>query len=226
MRSPKTSRLRTEPRRRRRSPPGPPLGHWRERAGCPSAWRSRLLPPPVSTSSTPWCTAGTWPGPRDRHGPSILRWRPRPSSSAGRRSPTTSASAEPSVRSCPSRTTPRRTTGSLASWAASPELFVEAVLRAISDPRRREIIRLVRRRELSAGEIAARFEVSRPAISQHITILREAGLLTERRDGNRRLYSARPEALAGVRSFVDEFWMDHLDRLKEAAEQEETDARN
>jgi len=114
----------------------------------------------------------------------------------------------------------------LASWAASPELFVEAVLRAISDPRRREIIRLVRRRELSAGEIAARFEVSRPAISQHITILREAGLLTERRDGNRRLYRARPEALAGVRSFVDEFWMDHLDRLKEAAEQEETDARN
>ncbi len=107
---------------------------------------------------------------------------------------------------------------------------MEAVLRAISDPRRREIIRLVRRRELSAGEIAARFDVSRPAISQHITILREAGLLVERRDGNRRLYRARPEALAGVRSFVEEFWMDHLDRLKEAAEQEateqkETDAR-
>ena len=107
---------------------------------------------------------------------------------------------------------------------------MEAVLRAISDPRRREIIRLVRRRELSAGEIAARFDVSRPAISQHITILREAGLLTERRDGNRRLYRARPEALAGVRSFVEEFWMDHLHRLKEAAEQEaaeqeEADAR-
>jgi DNA-binding transcriptional ArsR family regulator len=107
---------------------------------------------------------------------------------------------------------------------------VEAVLRAISDPRRREIVRLVRRRELSAGEIAARFDVSRPAISQHIAILREAGLLTERRDGNRRLYRARPEALAGVRSFVEDFWMDHLERLKEAAEQEaieqeETDAR-
>ncbi|HWC39199.1 MAG TPA: metalloregulator ArsR/SmtB family transcription factor [Acidimicrobiales bacterium] len=112
---------------------------------------------------------------------------------------------------------------------------MEAVLRAISDPRRREIIRLVRRRELSAGEIAARFDVSRPAISQHITILREAGLLSERRAGNRRLYRARPEALAGVRSFVDEFWTDHLARLKEAAEneaaelgeteQEERDAR-
>jgi DNA-binding transcriptional ArsR family regulator len=102
---------------------------------------------------------------------------------------------------------------------------VEAVLRALADPRRREIVRLVRRRELSAGEIAARFDVSRPAISQHITILREAGLLTERRDGTRRLYRARPEALAGVRSFVEEFWVDHLDRLKQAAEQEETDAR-
>jgi DNA-binding transcriptional ArsR family regulator len=97
---------------------------------------------------------------------------------------------------------------------------VEAVLRAISDPRRREIIRLVRGRELSAGEIASRFDVSRPAISQHITVLREAGLLSERRDGNRRLYRARPEALSGVRSFVEEFWIDHLDHLKEAAEEE------
>ncbi len=106
---------------------------------------------------------------------------------------------------------------------------MEAVLRALSDARRREIIRLVRRRELSAGEIASQFDISRPAISQHITILRDAGLLTERRDGNRRLYRARPEALGDVRSFVEEFWIDHLDRLKEAAEQEaaeqeETDA--
>jgi DNA-binding transcriptional ArsR family regulator len=108
---------------------------------------------------------------------------------------------------------------------------VDAVLRAISDPRRREIIRLVRRRELSAGQIALHFDVSRPAISQHITVLREAGLLGERRDGNRRIYRARPEALAGVRSFVEEFWEEHLDRLKraaeeEATEQEERDARH
>ena len=92
---------------------------------------------------------------------------------------------------------------------------MEAVLRAISDPRRREIIRLVRRRELSAGEIAARFDVSRPAISQHITILREAGLLTERRDGNRRLYRANQENLHRLRVFLDEFWHSRLGVLAE-----------
>jgi DNA-binding transcriptional ArsR family regulator len=97
---------------------------------------------------------------------------------------------------------------------------MEAVLRAIADPRRREIIRLVRFDERSAGDIAAHFDVSRPAISQHLTILREAGLLTERRDGNRRLYRARPEALADVRAYIEEFWIDHLGRLKVAAEEE------
>src|SRR5437899_445410 len=97
---------------------------------------------------------------------------------------------------------------------------MEAVLRAIADPRRREIIRLVRFDEQSAGEIASHFDVSRPAISQHLTILREAGLLTERRDGNRRLYRARPEALDDVRAYIEEFWTDHLARLKAAAEEE------
>jgi DNA-binding transcriptional ArsR family regulator len=97
---------------------------------------------------------------------------------------------------------------------------MEAVLRAIADPRRREIIRLVRFEERSAGEISSHFDVSRPAISQHLSILREAGLVTERRDGNRRLYRARPEALADVRAYIEQFWTDHLDRLKAAAEQE------
>ena len=97
---------------------------------------------------------------------------------------------------------------------------MEAVLRAIADPRRREIIRLVRLDERSAGDIAAHFDVSRPAISQHLTILRQAGLLTERRDGNRRLYRAAPEALADVRAYIEEFWTDHLARLKAAAEEE------
>jgi DNA-binding transcriptional ArsR family regulator len=99
---------------------------------------------------------------------------------------------------------------------------MEAVLRAIADPRRREIIRLVRFEERSAGEIASHFDVSRPAISQHLSILREAGLLNERRDGNRRLYRARPEALEGVRAYIEEFWTDHLTRLKAAAEKEGT----
>jgi DNA-binding transcriptional ArsR family regulator len=98
---------------------------------------------------------------------------------------------------------------------------VEAALRAIAEPRRRRILQLVGSRELSAGEIAARFEVTRPAISQHLTVLKGAGLLSERRDGARRLYRARPEGLAELRDFLDEFWADGLDRLKAAAEQEE-----
>jgi DNA-binding transcriptional ArsR family regulator len=97
---------------------------------------------------------------------------------------------------------------------------MEAVLRAIADPRRREIIRLVRFDERSAGDIASHFDVSRPAISQHLAVLREAGLLNERRDGNRRMYRARPEALDDVRAYVEEFWTDHLTRLKRAAEEE------
>lgn len=97
---------------------------------------------------------------------------------------------------------------------------MDAVLRAIADPRRREIMRLVRFDERSAGDIATHFDVSRPAISQHLTILREASLVTERRDGNRRLYRARPEAMADVREYIEEFWTDHLTRLKAAAEEE------
>jgi DNA-binding transcriptional ArsR family regulator len=98
---------------------------------------------------------------------------------------------------------------------------MEAALRAIAEPRRRRILKLVGAEELSAGEIASHFEVTRPAISQHLTVLRGAGLLTERRVGTRRLYRARPEGLAELRSFLDEFWADGLDRLKVAAEQAE-----
>jgi DNA-binding transcriptional ArsR family regulator len=98
---------------------------------------------------------------------------------------------------------------------------MDLVARAIAAPRRREILTLVRDDELSAGEIAARFDVSRPAISQHLTALREAGLLSERREGTRRLYRAQPEALAGLRDFLNEFWTDRLERLKLAAELEQ-----
>ena len=98
---------------------------------------------------------------------------------------------------------------------------MDLVARAIAAPRRREILSLVRDDELSAGEIAARFDVSRPAISQHLTALREAGLLSERRDGTRRLYRTRPEALAGLRDFLNEFWTDRLERLRLAAELEQ-----
>jgi DNA-binding transcriptional ArsR family regulator len=98
---------------------------------------------------------------------------------------------------------------------------MQAVIQGISEPRRRAILRLVQERELAAGEIAARFEVTRPAISQHLTVLKNAGLVSERREGTRRLYRARPEGLAELRSFLDGFWEDGLERLKVAAEQEE-----
>src|SRR5438067_11681745 len=98
---------------------------------------------------------------------------------------------------------------------------MEAALKAIADPRRRQILQLVRDDELSAGEIASHFEVTRPAVSQHLTVLKEAGLVDERRNGTRRLYRARPEGLAELRSFLDEFWSDRLDALKTEAEREE-----
>lgn len=105
--------------------------------------------------------------------------------------------------------------------AASSRDHVDLVARAVAEPRRREILELVRESELSAGEIASGFDVSRPAVSQHLAVLREAGLLSERRDGTRRLYRAQPEALAGLREFLDRFWTDRLERLKLAAELEQ-----
>ena len=101
------------------------------------------------------------------------------------------------------------------------QVDVDRVARAIAAPRRREILTLVRDDELSAGEIASRFDVSRPAVSQHLTALREAGLLSERREGTRRFYRAEPEALAGLRDFLNEFWTDRLERLRLAAELEQ-----
>jgi DNA-binding transcriptional ArsR family regulator len=102
---------------------------------------------------------------------------------------------------------------------------MQTVVHALSEPHRREILRLVHERELAAGEIAARFDVTRPAISQHLTVLKNAGLVTERRAGTRRLYSARPEGLAELRAFLDGFWEDRLERLKLAAEQERRGGR-
>lgn len=98
---------------------------------------------------------------------------------------------------------------------------MQAVLDAIAAPRRREILRLVRDRELSAGEIAANFDVTRPAISQHLGVLKDAGLVSERREGTRRLYRARAEGLAELRAFLDEFWTDRLAALAREAEREE-----
>jgi DNA-binding transcriptional ArsR family regulator len=98
---------------------------------------------------------------------------------------------------------------------------MEAAVKAIAAPRRRHILTLVRDRELTAGEIASHFEVTRPAISQHLNVLKEAGLVKERRNGTRRLYQARPEGLAELREFLDTFWDARLEALKREAEKEE-----
>jgi DNA-binding transcriptional ArsR family regulator len=98
---------------------------------------------------------------------------------------------------------------------------MEAALKAMAAPHRRQILRLVRNSELSAGEIAAHFDVTRPAVSQHLNVLKEAGLLSERRNGTRRLYQARPQGLDELRTFLEEFWDERLEALKNAAEQEE-----
>ncbi len=98
---------------------------------------------------------------------------------------------------------------------------MEAALKAIAEPRRRQILELVRDGELAAGEIAAHFDVTRPAVSQHLNVLKEAGLVTERRNGTRRLYRARPEGLAELKAFLEGFWDDRLDALKREAEKEE-----
>jgi len=102
---------------------------------------------------------------------------------------------------------------------------METALKAIAEPRRRAILRLVSDDELSAGEIASHFEVTRPAVSQHLTVLKEAGLVDERRNGTRRLYRARPEGLAELKTFLDEFWADRIEALKTEAEREEKKKR-
>ena len=98
------------------------------------------------------------------------------------------------------------------------------VFEAVAQPKRREILRLLANGELSAGEVASRFSVTQPAISQHLKVLREAGLVSERRDGTRRLYSVRPEGLADLHSFLAEVLPGRLARLKELAEAEEREA--
>jgi DNA-binding transcriptional ArsR family regulator len=102
---------------------------------------------------------------------------------------------------------------------------MEAALRAIAEPRRRRILELVGDRELSAGEIASHFEVTRPAISQHLGVLKEAGLVNERRNGTQRLYRARPQGLTELRAFLEGFWDEKLEALQREAEREEKEKR-
>lgn len=104
------------------------------------------------------------------------------------------------------------------SAAAAPER-IDAVAHALSDGTRRGLLRLVRDDERPAGDLAAAFpHMSRPAVSQHLRVLHEAGLVSVRPDGNRRLYRAQGEGLTEVWQFIDEMWTDQLAKLKRAAE--------
>jgi DNA-binding transcriptional ArsR family regulator len=102
---------------------------------------------------------------------------------------------------------------------------MQSAIQALAEPRRREILQRIRDRELTAGEIASGFDVSRPAISQHLGVLKEAGLVSERREGTRRFYRARPEGLKELREFLEGFWTFALGQLKREAEAEERKKR-
>jgi DNA-binding transcriptional ArsR family regulator len=104
-------------------------------------------------------------------------------------------------------------------------MSTEAVLKALAEPRRPAMLRLVRDEARSVGEIAEHFDITQQAVSQHLQVLRGAGLVDVRREGTRRLYRARPEGLAPLRAFLDEFWDDRLDALKREAEREERKRR-
>ncbi|MFN0090749.1 MAG: ArsR/SmtB family transcription factor [Acidimicrobiales bacterium] len=109
---------------------------------------------------------------------------------------------------------PRQSPGAVAP--------LDAALRALADPTRRQILVMLRDRERAAGDIATAFSaISRPAVSQHLGVLHQARLVEVRRDGNRRLYRARPEGLEEVWAFIEQMWQGSLQRLKTAAERAE-----
>lgn len=108
----------------------------------------------------------------------------------------------------------------MAAARLPSESATDDALRAIAEPRRRAILQLVAHQELAAGEIAARFDVTRTAVSQHLTVLKNSGLLVERRVGTRRLYRARPEGLAGLREILDDMWSASLDFARRLVEAE------
>jgi DNA-binding transcriptional ArsR family regulator len=94
------------------------------------------------------------------------------------------------------------------------------LLQVVAEPRRREILRLVWDRELAAGEIAARFDVSFPAVSQHLGVLRNAGVVSIRREGRARFYRADRRALGPLRPLLEQMWASSLDRLVDLIEEE------
>jgi DNA-binding transcriptional ArsR family regulator len=103
-------------------------------------------------------------------------------------------------------------------------MSAEAALAALAEPRRRAIVMLVRDQARSVNDIAAHFEISQQAVSQHLQVLKDAGLLAVRPQGQRRLYAVRPEGLESVREFLGQFWPERLEDLKHAVEGNQPDA--
>jgi DNA-binding transcriptional ArsR family regulator len=99
----------------------------------------------------------------------------------------------------------------------------DAVLRALAEPQRRRILELVRDGELPAGQIAAHFDITPQAVSQHLRALKDSRLLRERREGTRRFYSMQPETIQSLKAFLDELWPASLSRFAEAVESVEAD---
>ena len=97
-------------------------------------------------------------------------------------------------------------------------MSTDAVLKALAEPHRRAILRLVRDQPRSVTEIAEHFDITQQAVSQHLQVLREAGLVAVRPEGQRRLYMVRTEGLESVRDFISDFWPASLQRLKSAVE--------
>ena len=94
------------------------------------------------------------------------------------------------------------------------------VFQIVAEPRRRQILALVWSQELAAGDIASHFDVTFGAVSQHLGILREAGLVTVRAEGNRRLYRADKERLGALRPIIESMWSESLERLAETIAQD------
>jgi DNA-binding transcriptional ArsR family regulator len=92
-------------------------------------------------------------------------------------------------------------------------------IRALAEPKRRAILELIANEELSAGEIAEHFDVTRPAVSQHLTVLKSAGLIAERRDGTKRLYHIEPDGISELRQLVENLWRSALDTARRLVEE-------
>jgi DNA-binding transcriptional ArsR family regulator len=96
---------------------------------------------------------------------------------------------------------------------------------ALGDPTRRAIFERLADGPRAVGEIAKDLPVSRPAVSQHLKVLKEAGLVTDRQDGNRRLYQLNPRGIGALRAYLDQFWNQALAAFQQAAEQTDEEVR-